>query len=145
MRKNPGKVITRYKFPQLFTEAYVVKTASMEIAVNSFRCTGIYPFDDNIFPESVFTPSATTDTPPVAVESGGDNAVQPSPSTVAVESGGDNTVQPSPSTVAVESENRFCRLLPMPQLDCIGRTARKKGKKSTQYYIQSVNKQATLN
>jgi len=41
MRLHPGKAIMRNNFPQLFTKAYT-KTASMEIAVNSFRCTGIY-------------------------------------------------------------------------------------------------------
>ena len=61
-RLNPGKVITRNKFQQLFTEAYVT-TASMEIAVNSFRCMGIYLYDDKIFPDSVCIPCASTDRP----------------------------------------------------------------------------------
>ena len=60
MRDNPGKVITRYNFGQLFTAAYH-KTSSMAIAFESFRVTGIYPLNKNIFPDDVFAPSQTTD------------------------------------------------------------------------------------
>jgi len=155
MRQNPGKVITRNKFPQLFSEAYV-KTVTMDIAVNSFRCTGIFPFNDKIFPDSVFLPSATTDIPAVPVDSG-DQTAPTCQSTVPAESEGqpvepgqsaqpavpvesvnvivgsvDSVTQNNAGIQAAEpSMNRFVRLSPIPQLDCVGPSARKKGKKST--------------
>ena len=64
MKEHPGRSITRYDFPSLFSAAYI-KTVSMELAVNSFRSTGIYPFSDNVFPESTFAPAATTKSIPV--------------------------------------------------------------------------------
>ena len=60
MRDNPGSVITRYNFGQLFSAAYH-KTSSMAIAIDSFRATGIYPVNKDIFPDDVFAPSQTTD------------------------------------------------------------------------------------
>lgn len=60
MRDNSGKVITRYNFGKLFSAAYL-KTASLGIAVDSFRATGIYPLNRAIFPDDVFAPSQTTD------------------------------------------------------------------------------------
>lgn len=55
MRDNTGKVITRYNFGKLFSAAYH-KTASLGIAVDSFRATGIYPLNKDIFPDDVFAP-----------------------------------------------------------------------------------------
>ena len=60
MRDNPGTVITRYNFGKLFSAAYY-KTSSMAVAVDSFRSTGIYPLNKDIFPDDVFAPSQTTD------------------------------------------------------------------------------------
>jgi len=59
MRQNPGKGITRFSFGLLFTPAYN-KTASIHLAVESFRVTGIFPLNRNIFPDGVFSPAATT-------------------------------------------------------------------------------------
>ena len=59
MRKKPGQGITRLSFGSLFTPAYN-KTASIHVAVESFRVTGIFPFNRHIFPESAFSPAATT-------------------------------------------------------------------------------------
>lgn len=59
MREHPGKAITRYNFGKLFTAAYQ-KTSSMDIAIQSFRATGIYPLNKNIFGDDVFAPADTT-------------------------------------------------------------------------------------
>ena len=49
---------TRSSFGSLFTPAYN-KTASIHLAVESFRVTWIFPFNRNIFPVNVFSPAAT--------------------------------------------------------------------------------------
>jgi len=59
MRQNPGKGITRFSFGSLFTPTYN-KTAVIHLAVESFRVTGIFPLNRNIFPDSVFSLTATT-------------------------------------------------------------------------------------
>lgn len=46
-----GAAITRNDFGKVFTPAYL-KTATQAIAVKSFECTGIYPFNRDIFPDS---------------------------------------------------------------------------------------------
>ena len=59
LRKNPGRAVTRYDFGKLFSAAYH-KTASMQIAVNSFKATGIYPLNRDAIPSTAYTPSETT-------------------------------------------------------------------------------------
>ncbi len=44
MRNNPGKVITKFSFNAVFSNAYK-KSMSMENIISSFRATGIYPLD----------------------------------------------------------------------------------------------------
>ena len=41
---NPGRIITRYQFSQLFGKAWV-KGMSMQNIIAGFRITGVYPFD----------------------------------------------------------------------------------------------------
>lgn len=62
MREHPGRAITRYDFGKLFTAAYQ-STSTMAIAVQSFRATGIYPLNKDIFGDDVFSPADTTDRP----------------------------------------------------------------------------------
>ncbi|KAI4466985.1 hypothetical protein MML48_2g00000316 [Holotrichia oblita] len=62
LRENPGRTVNIYQVFKLFNEAYE-KTASLEIASSGFRATGISPFNANIFPDHMFLPSLTTDTP----------------------------------------------------------------------------------
>jgi len=44
MRKNPGKVISKFSFNTVFSEAYK-KSMIMDNIISSFRVTGIYPLD----------------------------------------------------------------------------------------------------
>ena len=44
MTANPGKVVTRFEFCQLFSHAWF-RGMTMENIISGFRCTGIYPFN----------------------------------------------------------------------------------------------------
>ncbi len=44
MSKNPGKVVTRYSFSELFSEAWM-RTMTIKNISAGFRVTGIYPLD----------------------------------------------------------------------------------------------------
>nr|XP_047137615.1 uncharacterized protein LOC124814102 [Hydra vulgaris] len=55
MRTHPGRCITQYQVSQLFGEAYS-KVVGMEIAINGFRDTGIWPVDSSVFREEDFVP-----------------------------------------------------------------------------------------
>lgn len=60
MRNNPGKIITLYDVGKLFGAAFQ-RAASSQNAVNSFKHTGICPYNPHIFPEELFSPAETTD------------------------------------------------------------------------------------
>ena len=62
MRKNPGKVITRYQFCGLFKSAWL-KTSTPSNAESAFRATGIVPLNEDIIPPSAFEASETTNRP----------------------------------------------------------------------------------
>ncbi|XP_012562753.2 uncharacterized protein LOC105847615 [Hydra vulgaris] len=55
MRTHPGRCITQYQVSQLFGKAYS-KVVGMEIAINGFRDTGIWPVDSSVFREEDFVP-----------------------------------------------------------------------------------------
>jgi len=76
MYNHPGRAITRYDFGKLFTAAYQ-STSSMSIAVQSFRATGIYPLNKDIFGDDVFSPAGTTYRPLLGEQdkTGGRNVV----------------------------------------------------------------------
>ena len=57
---HPGRVITQYQVAELFGEA-CEKAATMRIAVNGFKCCGIYPINKYIFSEEDFLPSSVTE------------------------------------------------------------------------------------
>ena len=48
LRSHPGGVVTVYQIGELFSNAYK-RAATGEIAANSFRATGLFPCDKNIF------------------------------------------------------------------------------------------------
>ncbi|KAJ3649842.1 hypothetical protein Zmor_021560 [Zophobas morio] len=50
LRNNPGKIITLYEIGQLFGNAYQ-KAATVQTACNGFKNTGIFPYNQNIFPD----------------------------------------------------------------------------------------------
>ena len=56
MRSHPGRCITQFQVSQFFGEAYA-KVVGMEIGINGFRDTGIWPVDNSVFQEEDFAPS----------------------------------------------------------------------------------------
>lgn len=57
---NPGKCISAIHVSRLFNDAYLT-VANMEKGVEGFRCTGIYPFNSDIFSDADFAPASVTD------------------------------------------------------------------------------------
>jgi len=62
MLHNPGKRVTNYDLCEVFTPAYN-RLASIAKAVNGFKCSGILPFNPDIFGEEDFAPSSVTERP----------------------------------------------------------------------------------
>jgi len=60
MSQNPGAWLMEYYVAGLVNTAFT-KVARLEIAQNSFSCTGIQPFDCEIFSDPNFLGSALTD------------------------------------------------------------------------------------
>lgn len=60
MVSNPGRPITMREMAALFHSAYS-KVATIEICEKSFDCTGIYPYNPDIFTAADFAPSEVTD------------------------------------------------------------------------------------
>jgi len=62
MLHNPGRRVTDYYLCEIFTPAYN-RVASIAKAVNGFKCSGILPFNPDIFGEEDFAPSSVTERP----------------------------------------------------------------------------------
>lgn len=62
LRSHPGRVFTEYQVAEAFKDAYG-KAATVEIATNAFRKCGIWPYNPDLFSETDYAPSATTDRP----------------------------------------------------------------------------------
>ena len=60
MRKNPGVRINEYNISELVSTSYS-RICRLEIAQKGFACTGIHPFDSEIFSDLDFLPSRMTD------------------------------------------------------------------------------------
>ncbi|KAJ0169726.1 hypothetical protein K1T71_014332 [Dendrolimus kikuchii] len=65
LRSHPGRVVSQYQTAGLFGKAFVA-AATMTTAINSFRATGIWPVNKNIFTDADFAPAATTDNPNIS-------------------------------------------------------------------------------
>ncbi|KAK9710092.1 DDE superfamily endonuclease [Popillia japonica] len=63
LRQNPGKTVTQFKIASLFKQAYL-KSAVPLNAKNSFKKTGIHPFNPDVFEDWQFSPSLTTERQP---------------------------------------------------------------------------------
>lgn len=69
LRNNPGKTMSIYEIPEIVKYALPLAVTSINI-MSSFRKTGIWPFDPNVFTDEDFAPSIVTDRPlPVTEES----------------------------------------------------------------------------
>lgn len=62
LRSNTPKVVTLKDIGEIFGKAFM-KAATMSTAINSFKKTGIFPFNDNVFEDSDFMPAETTNIP----------------------------------------------------------------------------------
>ncbi|KAK3744950.1 hypothetical protein RRG08_048346 [Elysia crispata] len=60
MRSNPGKNVTIYDIPELLRIAHNEALTPKNIS-SGFACTGIFPFNQTVFSDTDFAPSATTD------------------------------------------------------------------------------------
>ncbi|XP_026826563.1 uncharacterized protein LOC113562203 [Ooceraea biroi] len=65
MRNNPGKTMTIHHIPGIVREAFPLAVTDAN-AIAGFKCTGISPFNRNIFTPVDFAPAAVTDRPPIA-------------------------------------------------------------------------------
>lgn len=62
LRTNPGRVVTHYQVAGLFCNAFL-KAATMLVAINGFRKTGIWPVNPDVFGDEDFLAADTTDLP----------------------------------------------------------------------------------
>jgi len=62
MTRYPGRRVTDYDLCELFTPAYQ-RAASIEKAVNGFKCSGIFPLNPDVFDDEDFAPSSVTEIP----------------------------------------------------------------------------------
>jgi hypothetical protein len=72
MLTNAGRRISFYEVASLFRDAYE-KTATIAKATSGFRCTGIWPFNPDVFDETEFAPSSVTDKPLPVTDTPNDN------------------------------------------------------------------------
>lgn len=63
MLVNAGKRISQFNVAEIFGTAYM-KTATIDKAINGFRATGIWPFNDDVFTDEDFVPAQLTEEPP---------------------------------------------------------------------------------
>lgn len=64
MCNNPGKTMTIHHIPSIVREAFPLAVTAVN-AIAGFKCTGISPFNRNIFTPVDFAPAAVTDRPPI--------------------------------------------------------------------------------
>ncbi|KAH9630861.1 hypothetical protein HF086_014602 [Spodoptera exigua] len=62
LKNHPGRVVTHFQIGAILNKAYG-KAATIQIAVNGFQKTGLWPVDPNIFPDYLFEPAETTNIP----------------------------------------------------------------------------------
>lgn len=62
MTQNAGRRISQYDQASLFGAAYI-RTATMDKAISGFRCSGLWPYNPDVFGAEDFLPSMVTDEP----------------------------------------------------------------------------------
>ena len=62
IRNHPGKTMSIYDIPSIVKEA-LPRVVTLKNISAGFECTGIFPFNRNIFTDADFAPSAVTDRP----------------------------------------------------------------------------------
>ncbi|XP_074108548.1 uncharacterized protein LOC141533526 [Cotesia typhae] len=105
-KSHPGVRMTIYDIPAVTAEALPSVTA--ENIKAGFKCTGIYPFNSNIFSDEEFSAAAVTDMPLVnhASEESGETAQSCSTSSLADDAPNTTTL---PTTPSIDDNNRILR------------------------------------
>ncbi|KAI4463424.1 hypothetical protein MML48_4g00005081 [Holotrichia oblita] len=62
LKTHPGRIVNLYQISELFNAAYIT-AATVQNAVSGYAATGIQPLNPDIFPDHLYSPSATTDQP----------------------------------------------------------------------------------
>ena len=62
MTSNPGKTLSIYDIAELSGQAFQ-RSFTIENINSSFRATGIFPYNPNIFTDDEFLPALVTDIP----------------------------------------------------------------------------------
>jgi hypothetical protein len=122
MRNHPGRAISIYEIAQISATA-VERAMSPGNIKSGFRCSGIYPFNTQIFQDHEFEPSMVTDQPDpqaadtLAVADTGTNNMQVTAENFPSTSESTQVCEPSTS-VAVTPES----ILPLPKAKPRSRT-----------------------
>lgn len=78
LKSHPGRTVTHYQVTGIFKEAYL-RAATVKNGQSGFASTGIFPLNENVFPDWMFAPANVTENeltePPIAAA---DMATQPS-------------------------------------------------------------------
>eukprot|EP00794_Sanderia_malayensis_P008380 gene8380-9279_t len=129
MRSHPASRITIDKLGELFSAAYA-KAATVENAVNGFRCTGIVPFNQDVLPESDFLSDPRSDDTVEQAESEPQvtNEIEPSFTMLSQEPG--PSTQSSLDPTSVSRDVRCEEIMKVPNI-----AERKKSKRSEESEI----------
>ena len=74
MVSHAGQRISCYDIAEIFGSAYT-KVATPEKAINGFRVSGLWPYNDQVFKEEDFAPAQLTDEPEAAANNETNNVV----------------------------------------------------------------------
>ena len=78
MLNHPGRRVTSYDVSELFGYSYE-KTADLRKSINGFKCTGIHPFNPDIFPSYEFPDSFVGESNPPPTSSRASTGPDPPP------------------------------------------------------------------
>lgn len=60
LKSHPGRTVTHQQVAGIFKEAYL-RAATVKNIQSGFKSSGIFPLNENIFPDHMFAPAAVTD------------------------------------------------------------------------------------
>ncbi|XP_068085591.1 uncharacterized protein [Anabrus simplex] len=105
MFNHPGRAITLKDLSSLFRSAYE-RVATLEKANHSFKATGIYPYNPDVFSDEDFEPSAVTSRPPPSEEPEENNVIADMPNAEDKEIVSPSTLLPLPKATHEEKRKR---------------------------------------
>ena len=127
MLENPGKSISISDVASLSNKAYE-KAFTRENINSGYRSTGIWPFDENVFPDDAFLPYLVTDCP----RQTSDNGAKPNLDAGLKESLNTNDNAELNTSINLEDDNLLQQLRPYPKS-----TARATGARSNRRKLSS--------